>query len=112
MSKKLETLGLVEVTSQRQANNGTVCYHDPITGCDYMSYESGYVRRSYKSKSWWSGKTISTIYQLNKKANIVEYSEFFKRNIERVSRVLEFDAGVRFDIIAKAAVNYRKNLNK
>ena len=117
MSKKLETLGLVEVTSQRQANNGTVCYHDPITGCDYMSYESGYVRRSYKSKSWWSGKTISTIYQLNKKHKVpVTFLHWdgSGRIVEssRTERILEPNADTRFDMIAKAAVNYRKNLNK
>lgn len=112
MSKKLETLGLVEVTSQRQANNGTVCYHDPRTNCDYMSYESGYVRRSYKSKSWWSGKTIETIYQLNKTRKVTQTSKVSGRKFESTERILEPNADVRFDMIAKAAVNYRKTLNK
>lgn len=112
MSKKLETLGLVEVTSQRQANNGTVCYHDPQTGCDYMSYESGYVRRSYKAKSWWSGKTIETIYQLNRTRKVVEHSKFYNCEISRTERILEPNSDVRFDMMAKAAVNYRKTLNK
>lgn len=112
MSKKLQVLGLVEVTSQRQANNGTVCYHDPITGCDYLSYESGYVRRSYKSKSWWSGKVITTIYQLNKTRQVSEYSNFFKRETSRTERILEPNPDVRFDIIAKSVVNYRNTLNK
>lgn len=103
MSKKLETLGLVEVTSQRQADNGTVCYHDPITGCDYMSYESGYVRRQYKTKTWY-GRTIATIYQLNKtKIAIGKWGE-------QTVRILEPDADVRFDIIARAAVNYRNTV--
>ena len=48
---KLETLKCIELTSQRQADNGTICYHDPVTGCDYLSYESGYIRRSYKTRS-------------------------------------------------------------
>lgn len=103
MSKKLETLGLVEVTSQRQADNGTVCYHDPITGCDYMSYASGYVRRQYKTKTWY-GRTIATIYQLNKtKIAIGKWGE-------QTVRILEPDADVRFDIIARAAVNYRNTV--
>ena len=101
MSKKLETLGLIEVTSQRQADNGTVCFHDPVTRCDYMSYESGYVRRSYKTKAWWSGKEITTIYQLNKKRLI-------KKPYYLTERVLEPSSDVRIDMIAKAVVNYRK----
>jgi hypothetical protein len=112
MSKKLETLGLVEVTSQRQASNGTVCYHDPVTGCDYMSYESGYVRRSYKTTSWWSGKTIQTIYQLNKTRKVKQTLELNGQLIECTERILEPNPDVRFDMIAKAAVNYRKTLNK
>lgn len=111
MSKKLETLGLVEVTSQRQADNGTVCYHDPITGCDYMSYESGYVRRQYKTKTWY-GRTIATIYQLNKKHEVpvtFPHWDGSGRIIEssRTERILEPNADTRFDMIAKAAVNYR-----
>ena len=62
---KLQSLKCVEVTSQRQADNGTICYHDPIAQCDYLSYESGYIRRSYKSKSYYSNKIFETIYQLN-----------------------------------------------
>jgi len=112
MSKKLETLGLVEVTSQRQANNGTVCYHDPRTGCDYMSYESGYVRRSYKSTSYWSGKTMETIYQLNKTRKVTQVSEWSGIEYQCTERILEPNPDVRFDMIARAAVNYRKTLNK
>ena len=44
---KLQSLKCFEVTSQTQANNGTVCYHDPIANCDYLSYENGYIRRAY-----------------------------------------------------------------
>ena len=112
MSKKLETLGLVEVTSQRQADNGTVCYHDPITGCDYMSYESGYVRRSYKSRSWWSREEITTIYQLNKTRKVTQTSEWTGREFESTERILEPNPGTRIDMIARATVNYRKTLAK
>ena len=41
---KLQTLQCVEVTSQAQANNGTQCFHDPITNSDYLSYENQLVR--------------------------------------------------------------------
>lgn len=108
MSKKLEILGLVEVTSQRQADNGTICFHDPVTGCDYMSYESGYVRRSYKSISWWSGKVTENIYQLNRKRKVVD-ENWLGKEYECVERILEPNHDVRIDMIARAVINYRKN---
>jgi hypothetical protein len=112
---KTQTLGLIEVTSQRQADNGTVCYHDPIANCDYMSYESGYVRRKYSTKNW-RGKTISTIYQLNKKRTVQREtrSYFTGRQIlvDHVVRVLEMDPEKRVEIICAAAVNYRNFKNE
>ena len=110
MSKKLETLGLVEVTSQRQADNGTVCFHDPITNCDYLSYESGYIRRRYKTKAWYSRKTIETIYQLNptKKTQVKGlWSDY-----SRTERILIHNPNYRLELLARAVANYRKNLNK
>jgi hypothetical protein len=38
---------LVEITSPRQAKNGTRMFHDTVSGCRYGSYASGYVRRIY-----------------------------------------------------------------
>lgn len=107
MSKKLETLGLVEVTSQRQADNGTLCFHDPVTGCDYMSYESGYVRRSYTSKSYWSGQEVNTIYQLNRTRKVTRASEWSGKEYEYTERILEPNPDKRLDIIARATINYR-----
>lgn len=107
MSKKLETLGLVEVTSQRQADNGTLCFHDPVTGCDYMSYESGYVRRSYTSKSYWSGQEVNTIYQLNRTRKATRVSEWSGREYKCTERILEPNHDKRIDMIARAAINYR-----
>lgn len=103
MSKKLETLGLVEVTSQRQADNGTVCFHDPQTGCDYLSYESGYVRRKYTTKSWWSGESVTSIYQLNK-------TRMVGRTFKTKERILEPNSEKRIDMLAKAVVNYRNTV--
>lgn len=109
---KTQTLGLIEVTSQRQADNGTVCYHDPIANCDYMSYESGYVRRKYSTKNW-RGNTISTIYQLNKKRNAKhELSWAPGKFVDCVERVLEMDPEKRVEIICTAAVNYRNTKRK
>lgn len=38
---------LVDITTARQANNGTRMFHDVASGCCYGSYASGYVRRIY-----------------------------------------------------------------
>lgn len=106
--KKAQILKLVEVTSQRQADNGTVCYHDPLTGCDYLSYESGYVRRKYSSKNW-RGNQINTIYQLNRKRlvqveNPYNPGKFWEKN----ERVLVPNHEDRMEIIYRAVINYRK----
>lgn len=108
---KTQSLNLIEVTSQTQANNGTVCYHDPLTNVDYMSYESGYVRRKYATKSWWSGKKLFTIYQLNKTKKVKrELSWMPGKFVECTERVLEMNPDKRLDIICRATVNFRKTL--
>lgn len=116
MTTKTSTIGLIEVTSQTQANNGTQCFHDPITGCDYISYESGYVRRKYSSTSmYWSGQKYITIYQLNKTRMVpFTYTSYTgeTRSSERVERILEMDPDKRIDIVVRATVNYRKYLRK
>lgn len=97
---KTQALKLVEITSQRQADNGTVCYFDPITKCTYMSYESGYVRRAYQTRNW-RGNLITTIYQVNK-----------TRQTTYRERILIPTYEDRLDLICRAAVNYRKSLKK
>jgi hypothetical protein len=98
---KLETLRCIETTSQTQANNGTVCYHDPVTGCDYMSYESGYIRRAYTKRSWITGKPFRTIYQLNPTRKIET------KWGEGTERVMIQDSSERLERLAKAVSNYR-----
>lgn len=112
---KTQVIGLVEVTSQTQANNGTQCFHDPKTGCDYLSYESGYVRRKFKTTSWRTGKKLFVIYQLNKTRQIPisvidAHGNFFSST--RTERILEMNPDKRIDIIVRAAVNYRNYLKK
>ena len=109
---KLETLKCIEVTSQRQADNGTICYHDPVTGCDYLSYESGYIRRSYKSRSYWSNRMCETIYQLNPTSKGYYVSEYDGNIYETTARVMIHDPYKRLDKLARAVVNYRINQNK
>lgn len=109
---KTQALRLIEVTSQTQANNGTQCFHDPLTNADYMSYESGYVRRKYTTKHWRTRKTIFTIYQLNKTRKVQrELTWMPGKFVECTERILEMDPNKRLDIICRATVNYRKTLN-
>lgn len=68
-----------------------------------MSYESGYVRRSYKTKAWWSGEEITTIYQLNPKRKVAG------RWRTITERILINNHESRIDLIARATINYRKN---
>jgi hypothetical protein len=105
---KTQTIGLIEVTSKTQANNGTQCFHDPITNCDYISYESGYVRRKYSAKNW-RGRTITTIYQVNKTRKVeVKYNYSGKlRSSNRTERILEMNPEKRIDILCRAVINYR-----
>jgi hypothetical protein len=112
MTTRTSTIGLIEVTSQTQANNGTQCFHDPITGCDYISYESGYVRRKYSNINY-RGYVQSTIYQLNK-TRIVERESIYTpgRFYNCTERILEMDPESRIDIIVRATINYRKHLKK
>jgi hypothetical protein len=104
---KLEALKCIEVTSQRQADNGTVCYHDPITGCDYLSYENGYIRRSYKARSYWSGKISEVIYQLNPQRKGYYKSPYNGNIYETTVRMMVNSPEERMDRLAKAVANYR-----
>ena len=64
--QNLLNIGLIETTSNTQRKNGTIRLHDPVMGVDYLSYESGYVRRGYKQTSWHRpNHTDSVLYQLN-----------------------------------------------
>jgi hypothetical protein len=109
---KTQSLRLIEVTSQRQADNGTQCFHDPITNCDYISYESGYVRRKYSARNW-RGNIVNTIYQLNKKRLVKRELDWFPgKFVECTERVLEMDPEKRMEIIYRGATNYRRTLGK
>lgn len=107
---KLATLKVIEVTSQRQADNGTICFHDPITNCDYLSYESGYIRRKTTVKCWRNGKTIFSIYQLNpvKKENV--WVEWADRDFKVNKRILIHNPKYRLELLARAVVNYRNTV--
>ena len=100
---KLQALKCIEVTSQRQADNGTICYHDPMTGADYTSHENGYIRRTYKTKSWRTGLPLTTTYQLNPQKT-TEWGG--------VVRVMIPTQQARLGKLAKAVANWRQTLKK
>ena len=98
---KLQALKCIEVTSQTQADNGTVCYHDPIANCDYLSYENGYIRRAYTryyTTPYGYKYKVRNIYQLNPQ----------KRRL----RVMVHKHEDRMEKLAKAVVNFRKHVKK
>jgi hypothetical protein len=107
---KLATLKVIEVTSQRQADNGTQCFHDPITNVDYLSYETGYIRRAYTRKSYY-GNMYRTIYQLNPQRKGIYVSEYNGKEYDCTVRVMVESSEERLDRLAKAVVNYRNYLN-
>ena len=109
---KLESLRCIETTSQRQADNGTICYHDPLTGVDYLSYDNGYIRRAYTTKSWRTGKNLRTIYQLNSKRKGKWVDSWSGKSYDVIERVMIKDPYERLDRLAKAVSNYRATLKK
>lgn len=104
---KLLSLKCLEVTSQRQADNGTICYYDPITGCDYLSYASGYIRRSYRTTSNRTGFN-KTIYQLNPTRTVDWKCPYTERIFKCTERIMINSQEKRLDRLARAVVNYRK----
>ena len=103
---KLETLGLVNTTSAIQKKNGTVCYYDPITDCDYLSYESGYVRRAYTRPTYYSPRVI---YQLNLTRKGYIKSSFSDAIYETTVRMPIMEADKRIDRLAHCVITYRNN---
>ena len=70
---------LTEVTTPRQAANGTRMFFCSNTNCYYGSYASGYIRRGIPTNIPGSS-TSHIFYQLNKKPRV--------RDWEAVSRIL------------------------
>lgn len=75
-----------------------------------MSYESGYIRRSYKTKSWRGDHIIETIYQLNPQKKEKQISSYSGDPYIVTRRVKVYDAEERMDLLARAVVNYRETV--
>lgn len=112
---KLQTLKCIEVTSQVQADNGTQCFHDPITSTDYLSYENGYVRRGY-TRSYTTSTGIvyknRSIYQLNPTKLTPRTSKWNGETYYEKVRLMVMDPAERLEILARAVVNYRQTVKK
>ena len=112
---KLQALKCFEVTSQTQANNGTVCYHDPIANCDYLSYENGYIRRDY-TRSYVTPKGYKyknrSIYQLNPQKLTPFVSKIDGEMYNITERIMIPTHEERIEKLAKSVVNYRNYLKK
>lgn len=110
---KLETLKCIEITSQRQADNGTICYFDPQTSVYYMLYENGYVRRSHGRFKTWTGRwSDERIYQLNPTRKSLYVSPYSGQTYDTVERVMIPTHDQRVDCAAKAVVTYRETCKK
>jgi len=112
---KLQTLKCVELTSQTQANNGTQCFHDPVTNTDYLSYENGYVRRAY-TRGYTTPRGYKyknrSIYQLNPTNLTPRISNYDGTRYYDKVRLMVMDPSERMEILAKAVVNFRATLKK
>jgi len=113
---KLETLKCVEVTSQRQADNGTISYFDPQTKTYYNLYENGYVRRSFGRKRLRNGKlSDETNYQLNP-TRMVDQTYTWSTGISRTykckERIMLMSHDERISCAARAVLNYRNTVKK
>ena len=111
---KLTALGCIEVTSQTQANNGNICYHDPIANCDYILYENRYVRRSLPRTRRYNGRldTTHAIYQLNPTRSEKYVSEWSGNVFDTKIRIMLPTYEARMECAARGVANYRNTLNK
>ena len=86
-----------EVTTVRQAKNGTRAFLCERTGSVYTSYKSGYVRRKAPYKK---------IYQLNKKSVLRFKNPFNGMEYKVTRRIMILDEAKRLELIEKLSENY------
>lgn len=110
---KLEVLGCIEMTSQRQADNGTIRYFDPQTKAYYMLYENGYVRRSFGRYKMANGRwSDETIYQLNPKGKGTYTSPYSGITFPTTVRIMLDTHDKRMDCAARGVINYRNTVKQ
>jgi hypothetical protein len=116
VSRVAQELGLIENTSDRQKQNGTISYVDPVvsttgTTVGYTLHESGYVRRfcvnNDRNTSTYLYRTAGH-YQLNRQERIPvtngRTADILRYSTERIpASPLE-----QLAILTVAVLNYRK----
>lgn len=111
----IATLGLIEVTSDKQLRNGTRMFYDPEAKVYYGSYAAGYVRRLYSSP-FYGKKREMMMYPLNPREM---HSHFYTHwetgtgyEFVRKGYKLINDPVKRLETIASAATRYRRTLSR
>ena len=95
---------LIEITTQRQLNNGTRMFKCIQTGDLYASYSSGYVRR----KSVNSNR----FYQLNKKRTVEVFNSYLNKVFNRTERIMIESEQDRLNIINQRTLNTKPKQQK
>ena len=90
---------LIEITTQRQLNNGTRMFQCIKTGDLYASYSSGYVRR----KSAGSDR----FYQLNKKNITKKFNKQLNMNFSNTKRIMIESEQDRLSLINQRTLNIK-----
>ena len=113
---KLEALKCIEVTSQLQADNGTISYYDPRTRVYYNLYENGYVRRSFGRVKMTNGRwSDERIYQLNP-TKMVQHTfnrhDGYPYTVLCKSRIMLETHEERMECAARGVINYRNTHKK
>ena len=110
-----EELGLENITSERQKENGTICYHDPETNVDYTLHETGYIRRRLRGgthRAWPGMQPYLTTYQLNPQKEVVDHWTN-KRTGETTQSVcterVALDQWGQLGKLCTSVVSYRQN---
>ena len=97
--QKLTEIGLVEITTDRQAKNGTRAYLDAQAKCVYTLKRSGYVHRQetegYRQR-----------YQLNPTRKISHFVGQYE--IPGVERVMVPELSEQVELVRARALSYRK----
>jgi hypothetical protein len=95
-----------EITTPRQAKNGTRAFLCNRTGSTYLSYASGYVRRCLPSNEF---RTIG-YYQLNKRSiTVLERTTFNGKTFKtcQTKRIMIPNESDRLALIEHRAASYR-----
>ena len=106
----IATLGLIEVTSDKQLRNGTRMFYDPTARVYYGSYAAGYARRLYLSP-FYGNKREMMMYPLNPREMHSHTYNHWETGESTVYELKGYklinDPVKRLEIIASAATLYR-----